>query len=77
LFDSVKIDVLYGLSAIGTKLCFYTWTRETGGAEPIAIRMDQEVLIDTAPESRWNLDLLTTEGEEQLRLVIAYIKVVC
>ena len=77
LFDDTKIKVLYGLSAIGTKLCFYTWVRETRIVQPKAIPLDPDFPIDTAPENRWNLDLLTAEGEEKLRQVIAHIKVLC
>ncbi|KAF8446711.1 hypothetical protein BGX38DRAFT_1270875 [Terfezia claveryi] len=31
LFDDVKVETLYGISALGTKLCIYTASKETGG----------------------------------------------
>ncbi|KAI5793827.1 hypothetical protein DFH27DRAFT_145598 [Peziza echinospora] len=77
LFDDVEINVLHGVSAIGSKLCFYTWTKETGRILPKPILIDTEYTIDTAPANRWDVDVLKREGEERLRQVVANIKTMC
>ncbi|KAF8426840.1 hypothetical protein BGX38DRAFT_1235676 [Terfezia claveryi] len=77
LFEDVDIGVLYGLSAIGSKLCVYTWTKETGRILPKPIAIDPEYTIDTAPRSRWDLDVLSTEGEKRIRSIVAHIKTMC
>jgi len=74
LFDDLQINVLYGVSAFDTQLCLYTLARDTGRIEPDAIHMDPNYVIDTAPEERWGIDLLTTEGEQLLRQVVTHIE---
>lgn len=77
LFDDVEINVLYGVSAIGTRLCFYKWTKETREIVPKAIPSSPDFTIDTAPAERWGLDILTAEGEKRLRRVIDDVKTMC
>ncbi|KAF8453490.1 hypothetical protein BGX38DRAFT_1090537, partial [Terfezia claveryi] len=77
LFEDVDIGVLYGLSAIGSKLCVYTWTKETGRILPKQIPIDPEYTIDTAPRRRWDLDVLSTEGEERIGGIVAHIQTMC
>ena len=74
LFDEVKISNLYGMSALGTRVCLYEWDRETRKIEPPAIPKDPNYTIDTAPIDRWNLDILSAEGEQRLREVVARVK---
>ncbi|KAF8424066.1 hypothetical protein EV426DRAFT_100488 [Tirmania nivea] len=40
LFDDVEISILYGVSAIGTRLCIYTWNKESRRITPNAIPID-------------------------------------
>lgn len=75
--EDVDIGVLYGLSAIGSKLCVYTWTEETSRFLPKPIPIDPKYTIDTSPRSRSDLDLLSTEGEERIRGIVAHIKTMC
>ena len=77
LFDDVEINVLYGVSAIGTRVCFYKWTKETREIMPKAIPSSPDFTIDTAPAERWSLDILTAEGEERLRRVVDDVKTMC
>lgn len=37
LFDDVKIPRLYGISALGSKICFYTLDRDNGDIMPEVI----------------------------------------
>ena len=77
VYQPVQIYILYGLSAIGTSLCFYTWTKKAARHELRTIPIDQDILINTAPTNRWNLDILTPGGEEKFRQVVAHIKMMC
>ncbi|KAF8461281.1 hypothetical protein BDZ91DRAFT_737655 [Kalaharituber pfeilii] len=77
LCDDVKIPILYGVSAIGTKLCFYKYTKDTGKLEPALIPGHTKVVVDTAPRDRWEFDVLTHEGEQKLRDVIGDVKRMC
>ena len=77
LCDVVKIPVLYGVSAIGTKLCFYKYTKDTGRLEPELIPGHTKFVVDTAPRDRWEFDVLTAEGERKVREVIGDVKRMC
>ncbi|PUU73483.1 hypothetical protein B9Z19DRAFT_1004379 [Tuber borchii] len=74
MFDSVKIDTLYGISALGTRLCVYKTQRESGDIEPQGIADNLLRVTDTAPLERWNLNLLDGEGEKRVREIVAHIK---
>jgi hypothetical protein len=61
------LPILHGVSVFGTKLCFYSITKE-GLIEPGT---------DCAPVSRWNYDILTAEGEAELRRIVDIITTEC
>ena len=75
--ESVEIQTFYGISAIGTNLCVYTQDRKTGYVLPELIPDDRRYSIDIAPANRWNLDVLTPQGEERLRNVATHVKTMC
>lgn len=77
LFDNVEIETLYGLSAIGTKLCIYTADKQTGRLLPKQNPSSLEFVTDTAPIDRWDIDIMTPEGEERLWQVVSDIKSMC
>ncbi|KAJ6501936.1 hypothetical protein C8R45DRAFT_1091855 [Mycena sanguinolenta] len=71
------LPVLYAVSAIGTKLSFYTHTK--GRKDPIlpaGIPYDRIRVNDVAPREWWALDILE-DGEQRLRTVIDEIKASC
>ncbi|RPA96093.1 hypothetical protein L873DRAFT_1616262, partial [Choiromyces venosus 120613-1] len=74
LFEDVEIETLYGASAMGTKLCLYTLDMASRWLKPYVIDSNPEFLTDTAPADRWNVDIMTPEGEERLREVVRHIK---
>ncbi|KAG0638021.1 hypothetical protein HOY80DRAFT_1016582 [Tuber brumale] len=75
LFEDVVIGTLYGASAMGTKICIYKLDRTSRRlTPPIIIPSNPELVNDTAPMDRWNIDLLTPEGEEQFREAVQHIK---
>ncbi|KAF8424067.1 hypothetical protein EV426DRAFT_600437 [Tirmania nivea] len=67
LGDRIKIPMLYGVSAIGTKLRFYKYTKDTQQLEPELILGHTKIMVDTAPRDYWSVDVLTPEGEQQFR----------
>ncbi|KAF8465322.1 hypothetical protein BDZ91DRAFT_728038 [Kalaharituber pfeilii] len=77
LADRVDIPILYGISAMGTKVCFYTYDKQTGSLSAKVIRSDGEWVIDAAHACRWSLDIMTPEGEEKLHQVVSQIKKMC
>ena len=70
------MSVLHGASAFGTKLCFYSITK-AGLVLPEHIPASSQYMIDTAPAGRWNYDVLTDEGEAELRRIVQVITTEC
>jgi hypothetical protein len=70
---------LHGFIAIGTKLCFYSarQTQNGLGIEPQRILADPQLTTDTAPQSRWDVDVLEGDGVIRLTEVVNAIKEEC
>jgi hypothetical protein len=60
------IPKLYGVSAMGTCLCIYEYTKATNTLLPPRTIPDPMVVNDIAPRERWKYDLLEAAGEEKL-----------
>ena len=69
LFDEVEIPVLYGLSALGSRLCVYTFTKSTNKLEPTLIINTGNRLMDVAPAQRWDIDIMSKEGQQDLGIL--------
>jgi len=76
-FDEVNIKTLYGISALGTKICVYAYETETGKLTPEDIERDPKYVTDRAPANRWNLDILEPEGEQRMKEIVAHVKEMC
>lgn len=61
----------YGISATGTRLCFYT---KPHGEAILPQQIIADTETDTAPPERWNCDIWEHEGEKKLRCVVNEIK---
>ncbi|KAF8529671.1 hypothetical protein BU17DRAFT_36489 [Hysterangium stoloniferum] len=77
LRDEVSTPTLYGISALGTKLCVYTYKSQSRIVIPPEIKDDPVVLNDTAPANRWDLDVMEFEGEQRIREIVGHIKIMC
>jgi len=77
LEEDIEIPILYGVSAMGTKLCVYKYTKDSRKLEPELILGDTKIVIDTAPRERWDLDVLTDEGARKFRDIIGDVKRMC
>lgn len=73
LADMCPLPILHGVSAFGTKLCFYTIEKDTGLVTPSRNPTSHNFVTDAAPVERWNYDILTAEGEAEFRRIVEWI----
>jgi len=76
-YEEVYPDVghtLHAMSALGTKLCFYTASPPDGMIKPKAIQRDPYRVNDVAPAGWWSMDVLEAAGEAGLRQVVEETK---
>ncbi|KAK0209586.1 hypothetical protein IW262DRAFT_1281482 [Armillaria fumosa] len=73
------IPRLHAVSAVGTRLCFYELDTQDEEAEikPLAISRHPTRVNDTAPEKRWDYDVLDDVGERKFRGIVEEIKKEC
>ena len=76
LIGICPLPALHAVSAIGTKLCFYTAQAEIGITPP-KIAAERELITDTAPIERWDCDVLEAEGAARLKDVVYEIQQAC
>ena len=76
LISFCPLSKLHAVSAIGTKLCFYT--AEAGRViSPLRIVADDHFAIDTAPLERWDCDVLEVERAARLKAIVHEIQQEC
>lgn len=75
-FD-IKIPILHGVSAFGTKMVFYQYDRATQLLDPASIVRDHHVLNDTAPREWWCYDIVEQEGADKFREIVGNVKKMC
>ena len=68
----LKIPVLYGISAFGTRLCFYRYAKG-----PYNTNSSLDSATPATHVEQWDCDILQTEGVERLWTTAAAIKVMC
>ena len=51
----------------------YTYDQETAFLQPEHIDEDPKRVNDRAPAKHWNVDVMTSAGEEQIRELVAYV----
>ncbi|KAF9503564.1 hypothetical protein BS47DRAFT_789130 [Hydnum rufescens UP504] len=77
LSGRAPLPVLYGISAMGTKLCFYELEKAPRRLTPQRIPRDREFTNDVAPQERWDCDVLEANGEQRLRALATQITEAC
>jgi hypothetical protein len=70
----VQIPKLYGVSAMGRQLSYYTYERASGAVEPTALAESASFIMDTAPIGRWNTNIMQEEGRAKFLAVVEEIK---
>ncbi|KAH9957035.1 hypothetical protein BC827DRAFT_1228390 [Russula dissimulans] len=71
------LPILYGISAVGTRLCFYEFEKASRRTTPRFIPSDPEFATDVAPQERWDCDVLEADGEQRLRALATHIIEAC
>ncbi|KAF8059570.1 hypothetical protein FPV67DRAFT_787915 [Lyophyllum atratum] len=71
------IPTLYALSALGTSICVYNFDSESTAIYPVRILRLQDRYNVTAPKERWDLDVMSSEGEQRLREIATHVKAMC
>ncbi|KAF8885408.1 hypothetical protein CPB84DRAFT_1788435 [Gymnopilus junonius] len=74
LVDAVELPVIHGVSALGTRLCFYSYDTVNNTLTPARIPQDPELMLDVAPASRWDVDLLSEQGVARMTQVADNVK---
>ncbi|RPB26085.1 hypothetical protein L211DRAFT_821000 [Terfezia boudieri ATCC MYA-4762] len=70
LFDDVRVPKLYGISAMGTRICVYTMDRNNGEILPEAIPHSPTRVTDTASAERWRYDIVQPGVEDVVRGIV-------
>ncbi|KIJ95504.1 hypothetical protein K443DRAFT_682951 [Laccaria amethystina LaAM-08-1] len=76
LIGICPLSKLHAISAIGTKLCFYTVEAGSAITPPRIVGKDQ-LATDTAPPGRWDCDVLEAEGAARLKAIVHEIGQAC
>ncbi|THH08901.1 hypothetical protein EW146_g8848 [Bondarzewia mesenterica] len=71
------LPVLYGISAIGTKLCFYEHETAQRCMSPQHILNDPDLITNVMPKEQWDCDVLEADGEQRLRALVGQIMEAC
>ncbi|THH15674.1 hypothetical protein EW146_g4845 [Bondarzewia mesenterica] len=75
------LPTLHGVSAMGTRLCFYRLDIPAKGENaiilPLPIPRKYLSSTDTAPAERWDCDILEEDGEAKFRAVVDEIQQRC
>lgn len=78
LMEEVPVPKLFALSAFGTTCCVYHFGKGYCNIEPklatVKKEVDEKVMLDTAPETNWDLDLLTPSGRTRFLSVCQEVK---
>jgi hypothetical protein len=77
MIDTVIVPTFHGISAFGTRLCFYTCDQATRRITPGKIPRNDDFITDVAPIERWDCDILGEEGEARFRTIVAEVNAMC
>lgn len=74
LYEITPSD-LHGVSAFGSRVCFYCLDEEKNKIDPVySPEPSKEYTVDVAPAGRWDLDILTDEGFAKFMEVVQATK---
>jgi hypothetical protein len=73
LFDQ-SLTELHGISALGTRLCFYCLDKNSESTTPPPIPRNEAYVNDTAPVDRWDADILTDDGYNRFMKVTEHVR---
>lgn len=73
-FDLIRTPRLHGVSALGSRLAFYCLDRTLGSVAPEYVAAPPTQIVDTAPETRWEVDITTEDGYHRFMEVVQDVK---
>jgi hypothetical protein len=65
---------LYGISAIGMQLSYYTYDKDSGVVGPTPLPDNPNAVVDTAPVERWDTNIMQEEGRTKFLAMVEEIK---
>ncbi|KAF8516328.1 hypothetical protein BU17DRAFT_92897 [Hysterangium stoloniferum] len=74
LFEMCRTPTLYGVSAMGKKLCIYKLDVANYTIAPQQLPTSSMHVVDSAPESRWDLDITNQDGFQKFMEIVADVK---
>ncbi|KAJ3093307.1 hypothetical protein HDU96_002385 [Phlyctochytrium bullatum] len=77
LLRQCPLNVMKGISAFGTSVCVYEASKTTRTVTPPRIAAHEELLSDTAPRERWNMEVLHRDGAQQLWQMLVQLREEC
>ena len=70
-----SLTKLHGISAFGTKFCFYCLDKNAETVTAFHIPWSPAYVNDIAPANRWDTDILTADGYDRFMNVVAHVRV--
>ncbi|KAF9067173.1 hypothetical protein BDP27DRAFT_1329419 [Rhodocollybia butyracea] len=70
----VRVPKLYGISAIGKHICYYTYDKNTRHVGPAEIPNSSLCIFDTVPIERWSSNIMEEEGRTRFLNVVREIQ---
>ncbi|GLB41647.1 hypothetical protein LshimejAT787_1002470 [Lyophyllum shimeji] len=74
LSPNLNIPTLHALSAVGTKICLYTYNTESGTITPEAIETETGSGEGKGVADRWDADVMEPEGEQRILAAVNDVK---
>ncbi|KAG1723771.1 uncharacterized protein EDB91DRAFT_1008718, partial [Suillus paluster] len=65
---------LHDINAMGQKLAFYWMETSSGSVLPDRVPIAGDGEVDTVPDDRWEFDITTEAGHQQLMAVVGDVK---
>jgi hypothetical protein len=73
LSDQRRIE-LHGISAFGTRMCFYCLAKNSESVTPPPVPWDFAYVKDVAPADRWDMDILTPDGYNRFVNIVEHVR---
>jgi hypothetical protein len=71
---SLRIPKLYGVSAFGRRIAYFSFNAETGKVEPPIVRNVTGNIEDVAPMHQWDTNIMEEDGRDKFLRVVAEVK---
>jgi hypothetical protein len=73
-FYDAAPSIFTGISAFGHLVSKYELNKEDNRITPVPLQGSMEHIVDVAPRARWDLDLTTAAGADQILAIFQEVK---